>query len=45
MLKHWHRMSRLVVDAPSLETSSLNRVLGSLIELKVSLFAAEVWTR
>ena len=42
MVKHWHRLPREVVDAPSLETFKvrLNRALSNLIWLKMSLFIA-----
>lgn len=38
-MKHWNKLSRGVVDAPTLETfkTSLDRVLSNLINLKMSL--------
>jgi len=35
MMRHWHRLPREVVDAPSLETSKvrLDRALSNLIQL------------
>jgi len=40
--KHWNRLSREVVEAPSLETfeARLDRALSNLVELKMSLFTA-----
>ena len=42
MVKHWHRLPREVVDAPSLETFRvrLEGALSDLIELKMSLLIA-----
>jgi len=42
VVKHWHRFSREVVDAPSLETfkARLDAALSNLIELKMSLLIA-----
>ena len=42
VVKHWHRLPREVVDAPSLETFQvrLDRVLSNLIWLKMSLLTA-----
>jgi len=42
VVKHWHRLPREVVDAPSLETLEvkLDRALSNLIESKMSLLAA-----
>jgi len=42
VVKHWHRLPREVVDAPSLETfkARLNRALSNLTELKMSLLTA-----
>jgi len=42
VVKHWHRLPREVIDAPSLETFKirLERSLSNLIELKMSLFTA-----
>jgi len=39
VVKHWHRLPREVVDAPSLETFkvALDRALRNLIELNMSL--------
>jgi len=41
-VKHWHRLPREVVDAPSRETfkARLDGSLSSLIELKTSLLVA-----
>jgi len=46
-MKHWSRLPREVVDAPSLETlkARLDRALSNLIEWKMSLFIAGGWTR
>jgi len=40
--RHWHRLPREVVDAPSLETfkARLDGALSDLIELKMSLLTA-----
>ena len=42
MVKHWHRLPREVVDAPSLETFRVRSegALSDLIELKMSLLIA-----
>ena len=42
VVKHWHRLPREVVDAPSLETFQvrLDGALSNLIELKMSLLMA-----
>jgi len=42
VVKHWHRLPREVVDAPSLETSMarLDGALSNLIWLKMSLLTA-----
>jgi len=42
VVKHWHRLSREVVDAPSLETfkARLDGALSNLVQLKMSLFTA-----
>ena len=42
VMKHWNRLPKEVVDAPSLETfkARLDRALSNLIELKMSLVAA-----
>ena len=47
MVKHWHRLPREVVDAPSLETFEvrLDGALSNLIELKMSLLTAGGWAR
>ena len=39
VVKHWHRLSREVAEAPSLETfkARLDGALSNLIELKMSL--------
>ena len=41
-MKHWNRLPREVVDAPSLETfkARLDRALSNLIYLKMSLLIA-----
>ena len=43
MVKHWHRLPREVVDAPSLETFKvrLDGALSNLIWLKMSLLIEE----
>ena len=43
VVKHWHRLPREVVDAPSLEALKvrLNGALSSLIYLEMSLLIAE----
>ena len=43
MVRHWHRLPRAVVDAPSLETSKvrLDGALNNLIESMTSLRIAE----
>ena len=45
VVRHWNRLPREVVDAPSLETvkAKLDQVLGNLIYLWMSLFTAEEW--
>ena len=47
VLKHWHRLPREVVDAPSLETFKvrLDGALSNVIELQKSLPMAGGWTR
>ena len=42
VVKHWHRLSREVGDAPSLETFMvrLGRARSNLTELKMSLLIA-----
>ena len=42
VVKHWHRLPREVVDAPSLETFRVRSegALSDLIELKMSLLIA-----
>jgi len=42
VVKHWHRLPREVVDAPSLETfkARLDRALSNLVWLKLSLLTA-----
>jgi len=42
MVKHWHRLPREVVNAPSLETFKvrLDGALSNLLQLKVSLLTA-----
>jgi len=40
VVKHWHRLPREVVDAPSLETFKARLDLSSLVFLKMSLLAA-----
>jgi len=43
VVKHWHRLPREVVNAPSLETFKirLDGTLSNLISLKMPLFTAE----
>lgn len=47
VVKHWNRLPIEVVDAPSLArlNARLDRALGSLIWLKMSLLTAGRWTR
>jgi len=47
VVKHWHRLPREVVDAPSLEIfkARLDGALSNLIELKMSLLIAGGWAR
>jgi len=42
VVKHWHRLPREVVDAPSLETFKvrLDGALSNLIQVKMSLLTA-----
>jgi len=42
VMKHWHRLPREVVEAPSLETfkARLDRALSNLVWLKMSLLTA-----
>jgi len=42
VVRHWDRLSREVVDAPSLEMfkARLDRALNNLIRLKMSLLSA-----
>jgi len=42
VVKHWHRLSREVVNAPSLETfqARLDRALSNVIEWKMSQLTA-----
>jgi len=42
VVKHWHRLPREVVDAPSMETVMvrLDGALSNLIKLKMSLLTA-----
>ena len=42
VVRHWHRLARDVVDAPSLKTfkARLDQALGNLIKLWMSLFIA-----
>jgi len=46
-VKHWLRLPREVVDAPSLGTFKvrLDGALSNLIELKMALLTARSWTR
>jgi len=41
-VKHWHRLPREAVEAPSMEAfqARLDGALGNLIELKMSLLTA-----
>jgi len=43
VVKHWNRLPREVVEAPSLETFkfTLDGALSNLIQLKISVFTAE----
>jgi len=43
-MKHWHRLPREVMEAPSLETfkARLDRALSNLVWLKMSLVTAGV---
>jgi len=43
VVRHWHRLPREVVDAPSLETfqARLDGALSNLVWLKMSLLMAE----
>jgi len=43
VLRHWHRLPREEVDAPSLQTPNvrLDRALSNLLYLWVSLFIAQ----
>ena len=47
VVKHWPRLPREVVDAPSLETfkARLDRALSNLVEVKLSLLTAGGWAR
>jgi len=47
VVKHWHRLPREVVDAPSLETfkARLDGALSNLIQLKMPLLIVGGWTR
>jgi len=42
VVRHWHRLHKAVVDAPSLETfkATLDGSLSTLIQLKMSLLVA-----
>jgi len=42
VVRHWHRLPRMVGDAPSLETfkARLDGALSNLIQLKMSLLTA-----
>ena len=46
-VKHWTRLPREVVDAPSLETfkARLDGALSTLTSWKMSLLTAGGWTR
>jgi len=46
VVKHWNRLPREMLDAPSLETfkARLYGALSNLIELKMSLLTAGGWT-
>jgi len=43
VVKHWNRLPREVVEAPSLETfmARLDGALSNLVQLKMSLLSAE----
>ena len=47
VVKHWNRLPRETVEAPSLETfmARLDRALSSLVWLKMSLLTAGGWAR
>jgi len=47
VVKHWPRLLREVVDAPSLETfkARLDGTVSNLIRLKLSLLTAGDWAR
>jgi len=47
VVKHWHRLPREVVEAPSLETvkARLDGALSNLVWLKMSLLTAGGWAR
>jgi len=47
VVKHWNRLPREVVEAPSLETfkARLDGALSNLVWLKMPLLTAGVWAR
>jgi len=47
VVKHWHRLPRAVVEAPSLKAfkARLDGALSNLVWLKMSLLTAGGWAR
>jgi len=47
VVKHWNRLPRDIVEAPSLETFKirLDRALSNLVRMKMSLLIAGGWAR